>query len=233
MIDDDFQLTIRETFGLLLDDDYKYSAEAFSMTLSEAHEALKSRKYYYYYYWYFLNEEQLKVRSQTPIPSIAFLSQASSADISAYTTIFASTTDTTKALTSFICNAKKPSPREAEAHYLSSRHLFPSTLKIPKLKNPYPNPYYDIWAWSCHEASFLGPLNLPAYAQPSSARITHPMLPVLYHHFRCVCPSFEALSVIAQLVKPTKAEGVVNMASGNGYWTFLLRMGSGSMRWII
>jgi hypothetical protein len=49
------------------------------------------------------------------------------------------------------------------------------------------------------------------------------MLPVLYHHFGCVCSSFEALSVVAQLVTLTGAEGVLDMASGNGHWTFLLR----------
>jgi hypothetical protein len=154
--------------------------------------------------------------------------QAPEADITAYTTIFASTTDTAKSLTSFTCNAKKHSPREAVAHYLESRRLFPASLKVPRLKKPHANPYYDIWTWSCRETGFLGPLNLPAYAHPDSARITHPMLPVLYHHFGCVCPSFEALSVIAQLVAPSWAEGVIDMASGNGYWTYLLRrMGVG------
>jgi hypothetical protein len=70
----------------------------------------------------------------------------------------------------------------------------------------------------------MGPLNLSEYANPAAARITHPVLPVLYHHFGCACPSFEALSVISQLVSQTKADGgVLEMASGNGYWTFMLR----------
>lgn len=49
------------------------------------------------------------------------------------------------------------------------------------------------------------------------------MLPVLFHHFGCVCPSFEALSVVSQLVTSQSADGVVDMASGNGYWTYMLR----------
>jgi hypothetical protein len=60
MIDNDFQLTIQETFGLPPDDNYKYRVEAFSMTLSEVQEALKSGNYYY---WYSLNGQQLKVIS--------------------------------------------------------------------------------------------------------------------------------------------------------------------------
>jgi hypothetical protein len=67
----------------------------------------------------------------------------------------------------------------------------------------------------------MGPLNLAEYANPAAARITHPVLPVLYHHFGCVCPSFEALSVISQLA--LKEGGVLEMAAGNGYWTYMLR----------
>jgi hypothetical protein len=58
MIKNDFRRTNQETFGLSEDDDYKYRVEAFSMTLSEVEEALKSGKYYY---WYSLNSQQLKV----------------------------------------------------------------------------------------------------------------------------------------------------------------------------
>jgi hypothetical protein len=55
------------------------------------------------------------------------------------------------------------------------------------------------------------------------------VLPVLYHHFGCVCPSFEALSVVKQVAdgggagSGNGAKGVVDMGSGNGYWAFLLR----------
>jgi hypothetical protein len=66
MIDNDFQRTIIEAFELSEGDEYKYRVEAFSMTLSEVHEALKSGKYYY---WYSLNGQQLKVRSHKHIQS--------------------------------------------------------------------------------------------------------------------------------------------------------------------
>lgn len=53
--------------------------------------------------------------------------------------------------------------------------------------------------------------------------MTHPMLPVLYHHFGCACPSFEALDIISKLCSEQKDGSVLEMASGNGYWTYLLR----------
>jgi hypothetical protein len=95
-------------------------------------------------------------------------------------------------------------------------------LKVPKAKT-HVNPYYDIWAFSCQLTSFLGPLPDTSYAHPEAAKATHPILPVLYHHFGCVVPSYEALHIISQMVKESGANGVIDMASGNGYWTYMLR----------
>jgi len=138
------------------------------------------------------------------------------ADITAYTSIFSASTDTTKALTSFHSNAKKGSPRATVAEYLQTRHI--SLFKIPKSK-VHVNPYYDLWAQSCQMTTFLGPLPDPSYAHPTNAKRTHPLLPVFYHHFGCVVPTWEALNIIAQ----SGHGGVIDMASGNGYWTCMLR----------
>lgn len=43
---------------------------------------------------------------------------------------------------------------------------------------------------------------------------------MFYHHFGCVCPSFEALEAIRVLAK---GRGVIEVGSGNGYWTYMLR----------
>jgi hypothetical protein len=67
--------------------------------------------------------------------------------------------------------------------------------------------------------TFLGPLPDPSYSHPLNAKRTHPILPIFYHHFGCVVPTWEALNIIAQLTDG----GVIDMASGNGYWTYLLR----------
>lgn len=53
--------------------------------------------------------------------------------------------------------------------------------------------------------------------------MTHPILPVFYHHFGCVVPTYEALFIISQLTAESGAEGIIDMASGNGYWTYMLR----------
>lgn len=80
-----------------------------------------------------------------------------------------------------------------------------------------------MWTWSCHEIGFMGPLTSPDYTDPGAARLTHPVLPVLYHHFGCVCPSYEALSIISKLVSLSAIEGVLEIGSGIGYWTYMLR----------
>jgi hypothetical protein len=139
-----------------------------------------------------------------------------SADITAYTSIFSATTDTSKALTAFSSNAKKATPRATVANYLQLRRQSP--FKIPKSKT-HNNPYFDLWVLSCHLTAFLGPLPDPSYADPANAKRTHPILPIFYHHFGCVVPTYEALHIISQL----GCNGIIDMASGNGYWTYMLR----------
>jgi hypothetical protein len=143
------------------------------------------------------------------------------ADIKSYTAIFAPSTDTTKALNSFAANAKKQSPRETVARYLLSKRIPPS-FPLSKSK-AHRNPYYDIWAFTCEQISFMGPLSDPSYANPAAAKMSHPILPVLYHHFGCAVPTYEALSIISNLVKDTGADGVIDLGSGNGYWSYMLR----------
>lgn len=54
------------------------------------------------------------------------------------------------------------------------------------------------------------------------------MLPIFYHHFGCVVPSYAALHVIAKLAQPAKpskepVRPILDVGSGNGYWTYILR----------
>jgi hypothetical protein len=136
-------------------------------------------------------------------------------DIEAYTSVFASTTSTTKALIGLEKNAKKDSIRASVAAYLTSTRQLPSTFKIPKLKSPHINPYYDYWRWSCQQLEWAGP-------DASTVKIhhSHHILPVFFHHFGCVCPSQESLEIIKQL---SKTNPVIEIGSGNGYWAFCLR----------
>jgi hypothetical protein len=98
--------------------------------------------------------------------------------------------------------------------------LLPAKGKAPTITNPY----YDIWAWSCQCLEWGGP-------NKDTERIgnSHHILPVLYNHFGCLCPSGDALSIIQQLASttpPTPSQikrPIVEIGSGNGYWAFLLR----------
>lgn len=136
-------------------------------------------------------------------------------DIEAYTSIFASTTSTPKALIGLEKNAKKDSIRASIASHLTSLRQLPPMFKIPKLKTPHTNPYYDYWRWSCQQLEWAGP-----HADTVQIRHSHHILPILYHHFGCVCPSYESLEIIKQVAK---RKPVIEIGSGNGYWAFSLR----------
>ncbi|KAF5488984.1 hypothetical protein CGCS363_v012383 [Colletotrichum siamense] len=145
------------------------------------------------------------------------------ADVEAYVSIFLPTTLTSSALKSFLSNAKKSSLRfEIASHLTAHRYIHPSlatTLAIPKCKKATscpPNPYVDFWAWSCRNLEWAGP-------HPSSAKRvqSHHVLPIFMHHFGCATPSHEALSILKTLLA---GRAVADMGSGNGYWTFMLRL---------
>ncbi|TVY86557.1 hypothetical protein LAWI1_G006649 [Lachnellula willkommii] len=201
LVANDFSKTISQTFDLPSEDNYVYRAESFAMTMAQIKELLDSGALKYKYQ---AHGQQIEV---------------SSADITAYTSIFSPTTDTSKALTSFSSNAKKSSPRETVSKYLELRRICP--FKIPKSKG-HVNPYLDLWAHSCQLTSFLGPLPDSSYGSPANAKRTHPILPVLYHHFGCVVPTYDALYILSELTAEAGG-GVIDMASGNGYWTYMLR----------
>lgn len=180
-----------------------------------------------------------------PLISIALKTPAPpKPDIEAYTSIFSSTTATAAALKGLASNAKKASLRASIAENLASQRHFPdSTIKIPKRKaaNAHSNPYLDYWAWSCRALEWAGP-----NADTVHVKISHHVLPIFYHHFGCVCPTYEALETIRQLCQtlpPTPdpaqaapqskakakatasapAKAVIELGSGNGYWAYLLR----------
>lgn len=136
------------------------------------------------------------------------------ADILAYTTIFSSSTVTSKALAALSSNAKKESLRAGIAKNLTSNRHVPQTLAVPRSKS-HVNPYLDLWIWSCQNLEWAGPDESTAIVKQS-----HHILPIFYHHFGCVCPTYEALEIIKQLAK---SRPIFDIGSGNGYWTFMLR----------
>lgn len=89
-----------------------------------------------------------------------------------------------------------------------------SKITVSKNKS-HANPYFDVLAWSNQNLEWAGP-----EATTEKIRISHALLPVLYHHFSCVCPSYESLEILRQVAK---GRPIVDVGSGNGYWTYMLR----------
>ncbi|KAF2418939.1 hypothetical protein EJ08DRAFT_46370 [Tothia fuscella] len=212
----DLRTAINKAFGLRPEDDYVYHAVA-SVTLAQAQVAIDHGDVNGLHAWY-----RDEIGQQIPPPQLK--------DIEAYTQIFSPLTSTTKALTALAANAKKGSLRDAIAQHLNSNLLPPASttrLSLPaKQKTPIKNPYYDIWAWSCRCLEWAGPTDKTVMVRQS-----HHILPIFYHHFGCVCPTWDALSLITQLAKPPgKAKNIpingrpiIEIGSGNGYWAHMLR----------
>lgn len=144
-------------------------------------------------------------------------------DIDTYLSIFSPTTATPNILKTFALNAKKNSLRASIAsHLLAKRYLHPAlpALQVPRLKKlpsplaPY-NPYLDFLAWACRNLEWAGPS-----PESEAVRSAHHVLPVLMHHFGCVCPSHEALAILKHLAD---GRDILDIGSGNGYWSFMLR----------
>ncbi|KAK8233070.1 hypothetical protein HDK77DRAFT_58607 [Phyllosticta capitalensis] len=216
---DDLRTSISKAFQLPPSDKYVYRAVA-AVTLEQVQQVIGFGGQHGLHGWYVDDEGK-----QIPPPPAA--------DITAYTTIFSPSTSTVSALRALGSNAKKDTLRAAVAAHLQSHlHLSPATptlsLSLPnKRKQPFANPYYDYWAWSCRALEWCGPV-------PSTAgtKISHHVLPVFYLHFGCVVPTWDAVALLQQLAahappqpkpKGWPGRGVLEIGSGNGYWALLLR----------
>ncbi|KAI1343425.1 hypothetical protein F5Y15DRAFT_370023 [Xylariaceae sp. FL0016] len=161
-------------------------------------------------------------KPQRPKPPPA-LPPPSPTDIEAYLSIFSPSTSTPSALNSFLANAKKGSLRASIASHLQAKRFIHSSpahaaldkIKLPKSRSPPPNPYLTYLSWAARALEWAGPC--PASAVPYTS---HPVLAILYHHFGCVCPSYEALEIL-RLVADGRE--ILDLGSGNGYWTYMLR----------
>ncbi|KAF3905910.1 hypothetical protein ABW21_db0200202 [Orbilia brochopaga] len=196
----DLRTAIIQTFGLKPDDSYVYHAIA-SVTLQQVQNAIADGGKRGLHAWY----RDEKGEPLEPPPQD---------DITAYTSIFNPATASNKASSNFVSNARKQSLRAGVSSHLSSLRLLPSTISIPRSKN-HVNPYLDFWRWSCHNLEWCGPNDATANLQTS-----HHILPIFMHHFGCVCPSYESIEVIKTL---SKKRSIIDMGSGNGYWTYMLR----------
>lgn len=185
--------------------------------------------------------EEEKISDHPPgQPSLRISGYPPAGDVQAYISLFDPTKSAANSLKSLMANAKKDSLRSTIAqHLLSKRHLDPSiTVSKIKASKPGPNPGspashgvgpsaspghhnpgLDFWAYTCGALEYAGP-----NANTAQVKSAHHMLPVLMHHFGCVVPSHEAVQVVAKLAG---GRAVLDMGSGNGYWTLMLRRAAG------
>jgi hypothetical protein len=147
-------------------------------------------------------------------------------EIKAYTDLFAPSSNLPKSLNSFLKSAKAHTLRQEVATHLSSRFHNTSSpnLVLPSKKDrQHTNPYLDLWKYSCEELEWAGPV-----PSTTHTKISHHILPLFYHHFGCVVPSYAALHVLAKLAQPARPSKedvlpILDIGSGNGYWTCMLR----------
>jgi hypothetical protein len=215
LLKDDFKSAIITAFQLSEGDDYEYHATA-TVTLSQVQTAIDAGSAHGLHDWYLNGDSQ-------PI------GHPPESDISAYIQLFDPSKVAANSLKGFAANAKKNSLRAAVAQHLLSRRFVHASVPSPlKQKTPHANPYIDFLSYTNTTLESCGP-------SPNShlLRTSHHVLPVLMHHFSCVCPTYEALALIASFTKPIPASTksspkppprtILDVGSGNGYWTYMLR----------
>ncbi|KAK5209110.1 hypothetical protein LTR41_005509 [Exophiala xenobiotica] len=257
----EFRAAITTAFDLPSGDNFTYHASA-SVNLAQVEAAIRAGRANGLHAWYVEpaapepregqgqgeREEAERVPGQ---PSLRIAGYPPASDILAYIALFDPTKSAANSLKSLSANAKKGSLRATIAEYLLGKRHLDSSITVPKIKVPssssstssqsqsqsqsqnggHQNPALDFWAYLCLALEYAGP-----NANSALLKSSHHMLPVYMHHFGCVVPSYESLQIINKLAA---GRHVLDMGSGNGYWTFMLRrsgvnvvaVDSGQSRW--
>ncbi|KAH6647097.1 hypothetical protein BKA67DRAFT_663443 [Truncatella angustata] len=213
---DDLISAVAESFSLPPRDSYVYHAIV-SVTLAQVQHVIGLGAANGLHAWYRYPSAPPPEKQQKLGPS-DFLPPPPKPDVETYLQIFDPKTATPNILKSLSSNAKKNSLRASiAAHLLGKRYLHPALpqLQIARSKAAPPNPYLDFLTWACLNLEYAGPC-----PESEAVKSSHHSLPVFMHHFGCVCPSHEALSILKILADGRE---IWDMGSGNGYWTFMLR----------
>ncbi|KAF2014180.1 hypothetical protein BU24DRAFT_492878 [Aaosphaeria arxii CBS 175.79] len=212
-----FRQCIIEAFDLPSDDKWVYRAQG-ETTLDITQRAIDAKRRNGMHNWYH-DEDGKPIEPPHPEPS----------EITAYTSLFHPDVSLPKALKAFKASAKANTIRAQVSTHLESKHhnsLTSAGLLPTKKKEPrqHVNPYLDLWVYSCEELEWAGPIPTTTYTKQS-----HHILPHLYHHFGCLVPTYTALHIISKLAQPLKpslhpsATPILDIGSGTGYWTYMLR----------
>ena len=208
----DLQSAIKTAFNLSQKDKYTYHASV-SITLEQAQAAINAGGANGLCAWYpseeLFKDDEGGERRRLSYPSLP--------EVQGYISLFDPAKSSEKALKGFKANAKKGSLQAGIAENLvAKRYIAPDAgLVITRAKKGHPNVYADFWAWSCVALRWGGP-----NAMSASTQMSHHVLPIFMHHFGCVVPSWEALEIIRVV---SKGRTVLDVGSGNGYWSYMLR----------
>lgn len=226
---------VSTAFELPVGDNFTYHASA-SVNLSQVEAAIHAGRANGLHAWYLErggpDSAKSPVNSDGDIddsvpgqPALRITAYPPAGDVHAYISLFDPSKAAANSLKSLGANAKKGSIRATIADYLSSKRYLDPSISVPKLKvmpakggSPpveHQNPALDFWAYSVSALEYAGPNQNTSLVQSS-----HHLLPIVMHHFGCVVPSYEALHVIKKLAG---GQSVIDMGSGNGYWTLMLR----------
>lgn len=229
----EFKLAIVTAFELPHGDNFTYHASA-SVNLSQAEAAIQGRRANGLHAWYIepkSDGDDAAADSVVESPagqqsSLRLSGYPPPSDIEAYIALFDPTKSAANSLKSLSANAKKGSIRQSVAVYLLSKRYLDPAITVPRFKiqprtdtmgsmSGHENPALDFWAYTCLTLEYAGPCH-----NTSLVKSSHHLLPVLMHHFGCVVPSYEALQIIGKLAN---GKSVLDMGSGNGYWSLMLR----------
>ncbi|KAF2472663.1 uncharacterized protein BDR25DRAFT_283159 [Lindgomyces ingoldianus] len=206
-----FRNFISNCFNLSDSDSYEYKALG-TTTLGLTQVAIDAKRKNGLHDWY---HDENGINVQDP-PTLD--------QIHDYCKLFTPEVSLPSALRGFRSNAKKDTLSRSIADHLASRFHNATTGLLPSNKKRlHDNPYLTFWVYSCQELEWAGPWPNSLYTKAS-----HHILPIFYHHFGCAVPTFSALWVIAKLAQPSKpskepVKPILDIGSGNGYWTYLLR----------
>lgn len=264
----EFRAAVTTAFELPAGDTFTYHASA-SVNLAQVEAAIHAGRANGLHAWYIepVNASSGDGNGDTSnsdshpdekIPghlSLRIVGYPPTGDMQAYISLFDPTKSAANSLKSLAANAKKGSIRATVAEYLLSKRHLDKSIIVPKFKlqtvphsdgtrspiRDHANPALDFWAYACRALEYAGP-----NANTALVKTAHHVLPVYMHHFGCVVPSWEALQIVARLAAAGSGSGsgsgsVLDMGSGNGYWTLMLRrldanldvvaVDSGQSRW--
>lgn len=222
----DLASAVRIAFSIPKKDSYKYRATT-TVTLEQVQSAINAGAANGLHAWYVREEEvdepspegndEASTTPKTTKTMKKMVRYPLRTEIMSYVKLFDPSKPGANLLKGFKANAKKSSLQESVAEHLYTHRYIDTTktMVIPREKKGHPNIYSDFWAWSCFSLQWMGPDQNSARSHTS-----HPALVVLMHHFGCVCPSYEALEIIRVVAG---GRTVLDVGSGNGYWTYMLR----------